>query len=368
MMPWLDRLELEQDNLRAALEWAVEKDPTAALRIAAALWCFWSRRGSVSEGLGWIKNALHSSEAWPHTAAEAEHAYLVAAARVLAAEAALEFDHGDSEASNLAAEKSVALARRVSLSRTLALALSVGAKANLLLGHVAMARSWAQEAYTLSLQHGYAFGLGLALSALHLAADAESLANLRLQQAQALPLLRKGGNPWMLALNIFDTARVAEMSGDFSQAIIDFEEASKLFRSIRDRQYFSASRSMQAHFLRRQGRSEEATVIYRETIRYWQELGHLSAVAHELECFAYLAGDQGHVRRALSLLGAAASLRDARGSPMSSDERGEYDRAMSRLHSQLGTAGFEAAWAEGQALTPEQAIELALSELPAAAG
>jgi tetratricopeptide (TPR) repeat protein len=260
----------------------------------------------------------------------------------------------------------VALARRVNLSRTLALALGVGAKAKLLLGHLEAARDWAQESYSLALEYGFWFELGLALSALHLAVDADSIASLRLQQAQALPLLRKGGNPWMLALNVFDTARVSEMSGDFGQAVVDFEEASRLFQSIQDRQYFCASRSMLAHFLRRQGRNEEAAAIYRQTIRYWQELGHLSAVAHELECFAYLACAQGYVRRAVRLLAAAGNVRDAGGSPMSSVERDEYDRAVSQLRGNLDAAGFEAAWAKGQALTLEQAIELALSE-PAAA-
>jgi len=44
------------------------------------------------------------------------------------------------------------------------------------------------------------------------------------------------------------------------------------------------------------------------------------------------------------------------------DERNEYDRAVSRLQAELGLAGFETAWAEGEALTPEQAVDLALSE------
>jgi non-specific serine/threonine protein kinase len=360
MMSWLDRLAREQDNLRAALERAIETDVMAALAMTAGLWFFWSRRGSVSEGLAWVGSALDRAEAMTQALAQDEHAYLASVARALAAQAALEFDHGDSAASSIAAERSVALARPLNLSQTLAFALGMGAKAKLGLGHVEVARGWAQESYTLSLARGYWFELGLALSALHLAADANTLANLQLQQMQALPLLRKGGNPWMLALNMFDSAIVSELSGDLNQAVVDFEEASKVFDSIWDRQYYTASRSMQAHFLRRHGRLDEATAIYRETIGQWQELGHVAAVAHQLECFAYMASDQGQARRACVLLATATSVREARSLSMFSDERDEYDRGISRLQAELGPTGFEAAWAEGEALTLEQAVKLAL--------
>jgi tetratricopeptide (TPR) repeat protein len=46
---WLDRLEREHDNLRAALDWATEHDPTLATRMAFALWRFWQQRGYLNE-------------------------------------------------------------------------------------------------------------------------------------------------------------------------------------------------------------------------------------------------------------------------------------------------------------------------------
>ena len=47
---WLDRLERDHDNLRAALDWATARpDPEVAARLAFALWRFWQQRGYLNE-------------------------------------------------------------------------------------------------------------------------------------------------------------------------------------------------------------------------------------------------------------------------------------------------------------------------------
>jgi predicted ATPase len=58
-LEWLERLEAEHDNVRAALSWASErKDVEVALRLGGALWWFWLVRGYHSEGRGWLEEAL----------------------------------------------------------------------------------------------------------------------------------------------------------------------------------------------------------------------------------------------------------------------------------------------------------------------
>src|SRR6185437_3647735 len=55
----LDRLEIEHDNLRTALAWALAHDQAAAaLRCSAALFRFWERRGHFQEGCAWLEQAL----------------------------------------------------------------------------------------------------------------------------------------------------------------------------------------------------------------------------------------------------------------------------------------------------------------------
>src|SRR5215211_5247743 len=58
-LEWLERLEAEHDNMRAALSWASErKEAEVALRLGGALWRFWSVRGYYSEGRRWLQEAL----------------------------------------------------------------------------------------------------------------------------------------------------------------------------------------------------------------------------------------------------------------------------------------------------------------------
>ena len=55
---WLDRIQPEHDNIRAALAWSLENDPELALRLASSLRLFWEVRGHFSEGFRWIEEGL----------------------------------------------------------------------------------------------------------------------------------------------------------------------------------------------------------------------------------------------------------------------------------------------------------------------
>jgi predicted ATPase len=125
MIPYLDQLEVEQDNLRAALEWAVESDPLKALRLVAVLFAFWGRRTSITEGYNWVKAALAYSEAAPQVEGKAAQSYLVAKAKALGGEVALAFGLGNNLAARAAVETSISLARQINASQTLAFVLGL---------------------------------------------------------------------------------------------------------------------------------------------------------------------------------------------------------------------------------------------------
>jgi non-specific serine/threonine protein kinase len=108
------------------------------------------------------------------------------------------------------------------------------------------------------------------------------------------------------------------------------------------------------------GRVAEAAQIYSETIRVFQESGQRAAVAHELECFAFIALEGGENAHAATLFGAAEALREAMGSSMMLTERREYDQEVSRLRGGMEEDALEAAWTAGRGMSMEEAVEAAL--------
>jgi non-specific serine/threonine protein kinase len=61
---WLDRLEVEFNNLRVAWDWAIETDTELALRLVSALLDFWLMRGNPGEGRKWLANLLPRTVQW----------------------------------------------------------------------------------------------------------------------------------------------------------------------------------------------------------------------------------------------------------------------------------------------------------------
>jgi hypothetical protein len=109
------------------------------------------------------------------------------------------------------------------------------------------------------------------------------------------------------------------------------------------------------------GNYNEAMQTYRETIKAFQDYGNRPAVAHQLECFAMIAVAEEEPQRAAKLFGAAEAIRELTGHKRTDEEEAEEAQFKSRLRAMLPEAEFNALWAEGRAITMEQAIQLALS-------
>jgi hypothetical protein len=90
-------------------------------------------------------------------------------------------------------------------------------------------------------------------------------------------------------------------------------------------------------------------------------LGHRGAIAHQLECFAFVAMAKHDLVRAARLFGAAEAIREVAEIVMLSDEREEYDAAIGQLRNALDATALDSAWAEGRRMTTDEAVALALS-------
>jgi hypothetical protein len=157
-------------------------------------------------------------------------------------------------------------------------------------------------------------------------------------------------------------ARMAFARGDPAQAQKHADLMLDLHREMGDQLSVTGHQSGMAHVARQMGIYQEALALYRETLPDWQKIGHRGAVAHQLECFAFIAKAQEQGGRAVKLMSAAQALREASSSARTPQESIEYDRELAGLRAGMDEKTFDLLWAEGRSMNMEQAIELALEE------
>lgn len=361
-LAWQNRLPTEQDNLRTALEWGLSRSPDSALRIAGAANLFWTAGGYSAEGFRWTEKALELVEQNPPLQGVTLEQRQAARARALRGLARLYLSLGDNASAKRAAEASVALYRQSHDRRGLAFALVVLAYPLEFLGErvraeealresLAMARA-ENDVYVIcralnilarvmvELHQDLDAALGYVEEAYHLARDA----GLRSQEAQACEIL-----------GIIASHRQApqEARAYFQESVRNYQEVGATFNVILEK-------SRLAHLERQLGEYAPALAYYRETIVAFRDIAQLGAVAHQLECFGFIAHAQTQDERALQLFAAASALREKSGTPMTPDEHRYFDEQLRGLREKMETPRFEALWAQGRAMTMEAAIAYAL--------
>jgi tetratricopeptide (TPR) repeat protein len=278
--------------------------------------------------------------------------------------AAICFGLGENAASRAAAEQAITLARQIGASRELANGLQFLSLAAAFSGDLDTALTSVQEAIAVSRQNGHQWELSVTLSALSgIYTYATGELDLARSCAQeGLQIAQETGNPWLIGLNMRSLARVAARQGDVQEALAHYEQSIRLFEEQGNRGFVIVTRSDLGHFLRQQGDCQAARTIYQQTIREWFEHGSRPAIAHQLECFAYIASVQEHPYRSVTLLGAAESLREASDSIRVGAEQEEYEQTAAQLREQLKEDDYLAALSAGRAMTIEQAIAFALEK------
>jgi tetratricopeptide (TPR) repeat protein len=362
MLRALDQVENDLDNIRAALEWALEREPQAALRLASSLRWFWQSRGSLTEGRAWLRDSLARFDALPPVEGEARRGRLALRAKGLAAAGTMAFGMGELNAARAMLEESVALAREAGEQRTLGSALGMLGFTDVWLGDAAAAEAVIEEGLSLyqatnDRRDFMAINQLQAIVATQIHGD---FAAARDYFQEGLRPLRELGNPWLIASSMMGLGAMNAFQGNYADALANYEEGETLFRQLGDRHMINAMQSERAHIERQRGHYSQAVALYSKTLAGWQELGNRPALAHELECLAFIAVAQSQAHRAASLLGAAEALRESADSPMRGNEHIEYDQCVSALRLQMDGAAFESAWADGRMMTVEQAIAFAL--------
>ncbi len=318
---WLERLTTEYANLRAALSWFLDDEEGAeleerarmGLRLAAALGRFWGNRGP-SEGREWLEKGLARSGASPASLR----------AKALNEAGFLAIYHLDPQAIAMLEE---ALALFKELGDELGQAISIN-----YLAHTTGILANHERVTTLR-------------------EEAEALLKGPLEDRRAAAHLH-------LTVGMMG---IVEM--DHEEVMVRIEEALALFREVGDVR--SCAQCLTIMGIAAVGRGDvgRAARVFEETLRLLRQLKDKIGTFYSLIGAAGVAVLQGRPARAARLFGACEALRKAIGHPAQPLERVNYDYEdfLATTRGALGEAAFEAAFSKGQAMSPEQAIEYALS-------
>jgi len=222
----------------------------------------------------------------------------------------------------------------------------------------------AQEALKIfTEQVNDSFGLGTAyLNMARLSAHKGDESEKERYMGKLRALVSEMPNSFQVSMFLLGMGMDERMRGNYDSARKIFEQGKEAFRRIHSKYFVLVMSSEMGHVERQQGNLTQARLIYRETIKGWQDLGNRAAIAHQLECFGFIALAEEEPQAAVKLFIAAEALRDKIQAPMTDYERAEYDHEVAQVRSMLTETEFNALWAEGRFMTMEQAIELALGD------
>jgi len=360
-LPWLNLLEIEHDNLRSALGWALEYDHESALQMVCSLSLFWLSHGYLTEGCNWCQAAITRAESssLPRDSIDQTRA------RAYWVLAMLSVNRGDHRTGQIAAKQSVALARQLDDKLTLIHALNFLGFSSAFLGDAKLAFDSLHESEDICRNLGNRKELANVLQALAYVTmevhGPDAAEQLQTYMEESLTLSQGSVDLEAMVRTEGILSRLAINRGDLNEARNHSDRMLDFHRQMGDRLSITAHQSEVAHVARHLGNFEEALALYRETIQEWQEVGHRGAVAHQLECFAFIAKAQEEEERAIKLLSAAEVLREVSNSLMTPMERVEFEKEVAELRLRMDEKVFASLWAEGESMTIEQAIQLALS-------
>ena len=272
-------------------------------------------------------------------------------------------NQGDHQASRIAARKSAELAREINDQPMLAQALASLGIGELYSGNPEAALAVTQESIAISKKLGLKLELMWGINTMTHIHDVNSdEAQLQKYKDDMQNLEREAGVPINPAATERELSMKLFLQGNLPEALEHVGKSLALYEEQNDKYALTFFVSEVAHALRQSGNLDKALHYYRKSILLWQDFGHRAAVAHQLECFAFIAVEHRQFSRAIKLFGAAETLREISNSVRTPAEQKEFEGAKSQLQAGMEEIEFNEVWKEGQMMTMEQAIEFALEE------
>jgi predicted ATPase/class 3 adenylate cyclase len=175
----------------------------------------------------------------------------------------------------------------------------------------------------------------------------------------SLALGREVGNKVIIAFALNYLADVLRSQGKVALALPLLDEGISLLREIGGGYGLPPALRSRGDTALTQREFDRASALYRESLMIWSKMGGRRGIAEGLEGMAGLALARGELERSVRLYAAAEAIRQAIGAPRPPRSREAYERDLATIRAGLGEEAFVTAWKDGQALTLDQAYEVA---------
>ena len=306
---WLEKLESEHDNLRAALDWSLKNEPQTAARMAAALRFFWLNHSHLSEGLRWSAAALQTTE---NSRSEARSKLLMSNGLFLK-------NHGDLVAARNSYEKCLAESKKTNDSLHIVKANHGLAAVAVLQGDFAIAQRSLTEALARSRDSGDELQIAHSLGAFgDLKMCQADLPAARPLLEECLTLSKKIGSESILTTVYFNLGTIDYLETFYESAALNFSES----------------------------------------LRIALRMSHKTMISCALDGFAALAATGGNYEQSAKLSGAADRLREEIDYKIEPAEKMFREKYLAETRAILDEKTFRALYERGRTLNFDEAVAL----------
>jgi predicted ATPase/DNA-binding SARP family transcriptional activator len=310
--PWLDRVLIDIDNVRAALSWTRDADPELHLQMAGRLCWFWFSTGFWAEGRRWAEDALTLPSAAASTVTRAAALFAAAVIATLQAEFAL-------------------------------------------------AQGWIEESLEIARAHRDERLEAYAQSYLGMILVGQARPEGEEPIRAALGYFRKRGDLYGLRLALLMLGTLYASQRAFDRAVISVEEGLEAAKAFGLPREIGIAYQMLGSTVLQQGDTARAAWAFRESLAALRHDPQYMFLARGLEMVGVLSDGKDHALEGVRLLGAGEAQRERISAGIFKTDRAIIEPRVAAMRAALGDAAFAEAWAEGRRLTLRDAIELALA-------
>lgn len=355
---WLDWLEIEHSNLRAALGWFREhEDLDAFAAMTNALSTFWLVRGHLVEGLRWLRSVLSVASVGGSAIEPSLRTDLLCAAGWLALRQGLPDD------GRAFAEESLASARVLGHPRQVAAALRLLGDIEDRVTHYARAKTLLRESLASYQDGGDEIGIADTLTGLAgISMDTGDYDEAERIFREAVNAATATGDAIILARAIDSLSVVLHVQGKSVEAIAAAERALELYRTHGNVRGIAIAMDHVGKCSRSLGGLVRAWTCHRDSLPWRRKVGDPRGMAVWLEAMAGLLASCDDHEAAACVLGAVVSLRERGGFPIHNHERAQLEPTVRSTRAELDPERFSASWARGSAMTLPDVVDLAYRE------